>query len=397
MLQARHAAVVAGLGVAGQFVLPRGASAWEGAAASAFVGELPLAAFAVGIAAGVAVGGAVLVVSGAAKKSPKNVKGKHFAANVDAKNRMKAEQDTVPLARGSKHMRLEAEPTMPPVGMHARVGKHFASAEAVPGASGLEARVPSPEVTDYVYVAQRYVASERQQKKNALRSRGVASVLLERMDLKRGFPSIERGVSQVDNSDEWWVDLEPVTSSVTAAPAPKAMPLPELSIEEKRAIARENAAKRLAAERISRAVAQVDQGVYPELRTVEEVGEEEDLWTMALTAMDDLMPPIIFSDNVGNADTIDEPDGLELPTQFLRVRDRESVPEFHDATAFVDYALDDEFSQSATGVLRSRTGTFLKVIEGGTQSTARLERHTRASHETKANAYGKHFAEAAEA
>ena len=395
MFEARHAAVVAGLGVAGAFSLPRTASAWEGFALSSVLTEMPLLAFGIGIAGGFAVGGVVYAVHRVTRKPAPRAKGKHFAENIAVCYQLSDTQDTTPLLRGSKHMRLDAEFTVPVTGSHARRGKHFAVVIENPAPMSLDARIPSPEVIDYENVAQRYVLNEKQQKSKAIRSRGVAAVLLERMDLQRGFPSIERGVSQLEASESWWSDFEPVSANVTATPAPNAAALPELSIEEKRAIARENAAKRRAAERITRAIPQVDQGMYPELRTVEDIDDGEDLWTMALKAMDDLMPVAAFSDNVGTAETIDEPDGLELPTEFLRSRKREMVPEFYDTSAFIDFIVNDELARSSSDAVRRRS--TLKIIEGGTQSTGRLGRHTRPTREIRTSTAGKHFAVAAEA
>ena len=398
MFETRHAATVAGLGLGGVFAFPITSAAWEGLIPYSVLTETPGLGFAVGAVAGAAVIGVFAGVShltGKASKrngSNKRANGRHFAENVPAPQ-PQASMTEAPRP-ASRHMREGAEPTMPAVGAHARGGRHFAVASDVEQPLSLEARVPSPEITDYVSIAERYVSDERKQKSKATRAKGVAAVLVERMDLEKGFPTIERGVAQVDVSDTWWDDLEPVSVGVTAAPVPE---VHELTAQEKRTLARENAAKRRAAERITRAVPQIDQGVYPELRTAEDLDEGEDLWAMALAAMEDHMPQVVFSDNVGNADTIDEPDGLEPNTNFLRFPPRVVRPDINDTAAYIDYIVGDELARSSSDAVRRRSRSYLKLLEGGTQSTGRIGRHVRGTRELRASTSGKHFATAAEA
>lgn len=410
MLKARHAAIIAGLGIAGAYVLPNSALALEGVALSGAAAVNPYLAFPVGIVAGLAVGGLAYVAVRASQNSRAKPVGKHSAEYVDALNRERAAQNTIVEAHGAKHMRLDAEVTLAPVGAHARIGRHFATRAEAFAIETLEDRVPSPELADYESIAQGYVASERQEEKKAVRSRGVAAVLLERIGQKNDFPTIERGISKIDESESWWGDVDSVADTAVTASAPEELPLPELSAEEKRAIARENAEKRRAAEIITRSVPLVDQGVYPERRSAEELAEGEDLWTTALAAMDDLMPTEAFADNVGSAETIDEPDGLELPTEFLSIETHERVPEFYDATAFVDFAEGNETAQPTAPIEPQPAGAMFKVIEGGSQNTARLPRIPRASRPSRdaqiasrergddpANTTGRHFSEAKEA
>lgn len=403
MLEARHAAVIAGLGIAGMVAVPRSAVAWEGAALSAAIADMPIAAFAVGVVGGFAIGGIAYFVTQNGQIRPAKLDGKHFAEYVDELNRDRAVQNTAVTARSAKHMRLDVEPTLPPVGAHARTGRHFASQADAFSPQTLEDRVPSPEIVDYADVAQSYVANERQEKKKAARARGVAAVLLDRIEQK-SFPTIARGAAKIENSDSWWVDIEPVTPNVTAVSAPEPE-LPALTKQEKLALARENAAKRQAAEKITRAVPLVDQGVYPERRSAEELDDGEDLWTTALAAMDELIPSAAFSDTVGNVETIDEPDGLELPTEFLNLETHERVREFYDASAFVDFAVGNDVSQPTVAVEMQQGAGFLKVIEGGSQNTGRLDRRAKSTRESSrdgaressASVTGKHFAVAVEA
>lgn len=395
MFEARHAAVVAGLGVGDIIAFPTSAAALVAINPSALLEETPGLAFVVGAVAGFAVVGAFAGISHLVSKAgerPASANGRHFAENVA----VSAQPVTVSAAPAytSRHMRVDAEPTTPAVGAHARVGRHFASEIEEEKPLSLEARIPSPEITDYVNVAERYVSDERKQKNKAMRAKGVAAVLVERMDLQKGFPTIERGVSQVDLSESWWDDLEPVSPNVTAAPAPEPY---ELTPREKRILARENAAKRRAAERISRSVAQIDQGMYPELRTADDLDEGEDLWAMALSAMEDHMPQVVFSDNVGNADTIDEPDGLEANTNFLTFRARNRRPDINDTAAYINYIVGDELARSSSDAVRRRSKSYLTLLEGGTQNTGRVGRHVRGTRELQASSTGKHFAQAAEA
>lgn len=395
MFEARHAAVVAGLGLGEVIAFPTTASALVAINPSTILAETPGLAFVVGAVAGFAVVGAFAGISHLVSKAdeqPTNANGRHFAGNVVVSAQpMEAEAAPVYVSR---HMRVDAEPTMPAVGAHARTGRHFAVADDENKQLSLEARIPSPEITDYVNVAERFVNDERKEKSKAVRAKGVAAVLVERMDLQKGFPTIERGASQIELSETWWDDLEPVAPNVTATAVTD---LPELTTREKRILARENAAKRRAAERISRSVAQVDQGMYPELRTADDLDDGEDLWMMAMTAMEDHMPQVVFSDNVGNADTIDEPDGLAANTNFLTFRARAQRPEFNDTASFIDYIVSDELARSSSDAVRRRSRSYLTLLEGGTQSTGRVGRHVRGTRELQASSTGKHFAQAAEA
>ena len=137
-----------------------------------------------------------------------------------------------------------------------------------------------------------------------------------------------------------------------------------------------SAAKR--AEGISRRVAQVDEGAYPELRTGEDL-DRSDAWACALKSMDEKIAEqapsrdeIGFIDTVGGADTLDEPDNLELDTAFIPFRTPAGHPEVVDTDSYVDYLIEDEFSKNACPAVRRHSRHFLRVLEGGTHSSRRI-------------------------
>ena len=122
----------------------------------------------------------------------------------------------------------------------------------------------------------------------------------------------------------------------------------------------------------------VDEGAYPERRTVEELTADDD-WAAALRSLDELVAaelpkrdPIVFIDSVGGADTLDEPDNLEPDTAFIPFRPPAGHPEVVDTESYVDYLIKDEFSKSSSNAVRRTSRRFLQVIEGGTQRSAHL-------------------------
>lgn len=141
---------------------------------------------------------------------------------------------------------------------------------------------------------------------------------------------------------------------------------------------------------ISRHVSEVDLGVFPERRSADEL-ERHDMWEEALDAMGESygQNTVIFRDEVGGPSTIDDPDGLEGPTEFIEVRLPMAQTETMDTDTYVNYLLRNELSHSDNKVLRTSPHAHLRVIEGGT-GTLRTRR--RASETTTPTRVGRHYA-----
>lgn len=136
-------------------------------------------------------------------------------------------------------------------------------------------------------------------------------------------------------------------------------------------------------------VAEVNEGVFPERRSVDDL-DSHDAWEEALSAMGENLgqrSTPVFHDAVGGPGTIDEPDGLEGPTGFIPFRVPAAHPEVVDTPSYVDYLLRDEFSQNSSKALHRSARSHLRVIEGGTMPI-RLRRMDN----TSARSTARHFA-----
>ena len=162
------------------------------------------------------------------------------------------------------------------------------------------------------------------------------------------------------------------------------------------------ASARDAAASISSRVAYVDEGAYPERRTLEDLNED-DAWASALRSLDEKIAtvappqdPIGFIDGVGGADSLDEPDNLELDTAFIPFRAPGGHPEVVDTETYVDYLIEDEFSKNSSTAVRRSPRRFLRILEGGTQPNSR---HLADTAPSRGGRGGKHFSmpQAAEA
>ena len=236
--------------------------------------------------------------------------------------------------------------------------------------------------TDYSDIAEKYVSKKTQRERKSRRAGGVASALAERLGVNpfEGLPIIERADGTVgDVGTSWWNDalsssirtiediqdehLEPVTGSLESS-APSAASHFEQDTEASRRSAY-----------ISRNVAEVNVGIYPEHRTVAEL-DSDDIWERALEAMDERLPHVnanpVFMDAIGTIETIDEPDGLEGSTGFIPFKLHAGHPEVVDANSYVDYLIDDEFSRNPSKAARKSSRDFLTVIQGGSQKMRQL-------------------------
>lgn len=263
--------------------------------------------------------------------------------------------------------------------------------------------------------AEHYAQHESFKERMMTRAQGVREILSSRLSKNRysDIPVIERADGSVgDVGETWWsacVDEElqktgklagsqvaQVTGSVSAvaasAPAPAAsVPAPAPQALASAPAAAAPASKKPAAypqlsqgQRIARSIAEVDEGIYPMRREVEDL-EKKDLFEEALRAMGDAMPADqakapIFADSIGGSSTIDEVDDIEAATAFIPFKVPPAHPEIHDTKSYIDYLVEDEFRRSKQQKHRAHTRSnapaphapMLRVIEGGSQALPKL-------------------------
>ena len=296
-------------------------------------------------------------------------------------------------------------------------------------------QVPSSD--DYADVAEAYVHSRTVAERMRSRARGVAEVLSERLSASRmsGIPVIERADGSVgDVGEPWWDEAlaahegvaselrpeAPAPAPVPSSPAPAAQPVaPAWAEPQERTYASAapaaagpapaaaapavaSQATRVMPSRdiISARIASPALDAAPEASAPADITasaasaagqrwdeERQDLWSVALDALDeryqeqigmgpDPDPEPVFSDDLGDGATLDEPDGLERSTKFMTFRPQAGHPEVTDADSYVNLLIRQEFakSRSAHRLARRSFREHLKVIDGGTgeEPTSRL-------------------------
>lgn len=275
------------------------------------------------------------------------------------------------------------------------------TSENVPVRASLSNAKADHVARDYGDIAENYVHRETLRNRMTSRAQGVASVLRDRIGSNRmdGLPVITRPDGSVgDVGTGWWtravgsdaiagrvafVDDDAIPSDFTdlSMLSMPAMPSYEsLSASESLSSCAdaERAVRATRSQAILNRVAFVDEGIYPEKRSVEDV-ESDDVWESALTALDERIAAqspaaqgvASFSDTVGGSDTIDEPDGMAADTQFIPFRTPAGHPEVIDTDTYVNYLIGEEFSRNSSNAVRRTSRDFLRMIEGGTSSTSR--------------------------
>ena len=383
----RNPAVAAGLIGAG-FCVPTPALALSVDVVVPGILGSPAACFGVGVVTGAVVSGFVsALVCHALMSRSENIDdaalvGKHFRPAGSAVSE--------PFADKAEEAE-EAVPQMPAY-VSAATPSEPASAFA------LKPLVGSHAANDYEQIAENYVRKATFGARMATRAQGVAKALRERMgaDMMDGLPVIERADGSVaDVGTSWWntsVGLASITkiddyvegsdTGDLAIPSDFAASGKEMLVSAAQKTV-ENTAPRPAGEfshgSIADRIAFVDEGVYPELRDAKDSFSEDD-WASALKSMDDRLgaqvatyEPVIsapFEDIVGDADTLDEPDGLEQSTAFIPFKPMAGHPEVVDTESYVDYLIGDEFGRSESKATRNAAGRFLRVLEGGISTSA---------------------------
>ena len=270
------------------------------------------------------------------------------------------------------------------------------------------------DTNDYAVVAESYVRRLTFRERMATRAKGVAAVLQDRLgsgNMMDGVPVIRRADGTTgDVGTAWWdaavgdsIRRDGIESDFlddTASHEVEQGPLVQRSIPEA-SMPTQAAASPSAnpgRKEIGARVAQVDEGVFPERREVEDLGASEDAFAAALKALDERISeqePIAFDDGIGGSETIDEPDGLEGSTRFIPFRMPAGHPEVVDTDSYVDYLIGDEFSHNPSTAARRSSRDFLKVIEGGSQEMPVTGKDSRK--QGKGPHRPSHFAEAQEA
>ena len=115
-------------------------------------------------------------------------------------------------------------------------------------------------------------------------------------------------------------------------------------------------------------------------------GEQQDLWAVALSAMDekfkeqvamgpDATAPAFaiesFEDEAGGASTLDEPGGLEPSTQFMAFKPQANHPEVNDTGSYIDLLLNQELSKVKSREARKSFREHLRLIDGTGEMPAR--------------------------
>ena len=313
MTEGRNPAVVAGL-LSGLVLVAEPASAY--ALTANEIRQTPLGAIFTGIGVGLA---AVAIISGAALVVSRSVNRGEKIDEVEAKSQSAAtfqssdealsskqvsaasnfspeESIVIPLdssrrsiaAYKPKHMRasqwdmtgsirvqsaeLPVQPAEPPA------KKSQVVSTAAEGVLPVRAKkAPAHSTNDYAQIAENYTKLLSWRERTVARAKGAAAVLLERLgqDPMDGLPIIERADGTVgDVGTAWW------TKAVGEESITRDFGIAEIGAEAIPEDFTNHAAD------ISSRISYVDQGVFPEKRTIDEL-EHADDWTLALAAMDE--------------------------------------------------------------------------------------------------------------
>ena len=313
MTEGRNPAVVAGL-LSGLVLVAEPASAY--ALTANEIRQTPLGAIFTGIGVGLA---AVAVISGAALVVSRSVNRGEKIDEVEAKSQSAAtfqssdeaaspkqvaaasnfspeESIVIPLdssrrsiaAYRPKHMRASqwdmtgsirvqsAELPVQPAESPAK--KSQVVRTAAEGVLPVRAKkAPAHSTNDYAQIAENYTKLLSWRERTVARAKGAAAVLLERLgqDPMDGLPIIERADGTVgDVGTAWW------TKAVGEESITRDFGIAEIGAEAIPEDFTNHAAD------ISSRISYVDQGVFPEKRTIDEL-EHVDDWTLALAAMDE--------------------------------------------------------------------------------------------------------------
>lgn len=306
MTEGRNPAVVAGL-LSGLVLVAEPASAY--ALTANEIRQTPLGAIFTGIGVGLAavavISGTALVVSRAVNRGEKTdgVEAKSQSAATfqssdealsskqvsTASNFSPEESIVIPLdfsrrsiaAYKPKHMRASQWDMTGSIRVQSAelpAKKSQVVSTAAEGVLPVRAKkAPAHSTNDYAQIAENYTKLLSWRERTVARAKGAAAVLLERLgkDPMDGLPIIERADGTVgDVGTAWW------TKAVGEESITRDFGIAEIGAEAIPEDFTNHAAD------ISSRISYVDQGVFPEKRTIDEL-EHADDWTLALAAMDE--------------------------------------------------------------------------------------------------------------
>lgn len=402
----RNPAVLAGLMGMVALAAPQTAHALSLQDASDFALASPERAFALGVASGaLAVGvacGALCAVRARSRRNEEQVAA-GFAPVTGTSELLSTDLDEKVAADAPRprHMRV-AEAAPEP------------EAETAVSAVAQVPVVPSHATDDYGQIAENYVNRITFRERMARRAEGVAAALSGRIGsgMMDGLPVIERADGSVgDVGTSWWT-TEVGRERIDANTGFAADEVAQISIPSSFSADAARTALEAVCEQQSRAradiasrLAFIDEGVFPEHRSVAEAAADD--WEQALRSMEENLAadpetpnqdPIEFIDAVGNSETLDEPDNMEPDTSFIPFRTPAGHPEVVDTESYVDYLIEDEFGRNSSKAARRTSRRYLRILEGGTSATGTSMRHLSGSTNVRTRS-GKHFApvQAAEA
>jgi hypothetical protein len=230
----------------------------------------------------------MVIALDSSRRSIASYKPKHMKAaqwDMTGSIRVQSAEVNVPVKRTSRFAQSTARPASAKLAPKRESAKPEVSTENTSLVSaGAESilpvrakKAPAHSTNDYAQIAENYTKLLSWRERTVARAKGAAAVLLERLgqDPMDGLPIIERADGTVgDVGTAWWskaVGEESITRDFGIAEI-EAEAIPEDFTNH--------------SADISSRISYVDQGVFPEKRTIDEL-EQRDDWTLALAAMDE--------------------------------------------------------------------------------------------------------------
>ena len=404
MGESRNPAVVAGLLSVSALAAPQVAHGLSLGEAVSEVFTNPALSFSAGLVGGAfltgAIMGGVLLATMNKREAAMDHDDKPASAPTASEQKSEGEVKVEVKAEAPVEVKPEATPKAPAEVRHEKAGapRHMRAGQPAAEPKDAEeqdarhAHAPSHEAGTYEQIAENYVNKVSFRVRMAHRTQGVAATLRERMgaNIMDGVPVIERADGTVADLGASWLQQavgksEKSMNFITDTDS-FMIPSDFSRTDEERLV--ERAAR---AQGISRRVAQIDEGAYPERKNARDL-DETDEWIRALNSMDEHIAeqqaasrPASFIDTVGGADTLDEPEGLEPQTSVIPFRTPAGHPEVVDTGTYIDYLIEDEISKNPSPSVQRHTRRVLRLLEGGTSASARLS-------DTSSESVPKHFA-----
>lgn len=266
--------------------------------------------------------------------------------------------------------------------------------------------------TDYADIAENYVEKLSWKQRMASRAAGVKAMLTQRLgqDMLQDVPVITRADGSVgDVGTDWWdaamaanlrrdkfvlaaeKDFDIMSAHHHITPATPEVPQPVKPQVNPTVVPNTQFVSR--ADQIRCRIPEVDLGIYPEHRNTACVDNTEDLWNQAMTAMEarDTEPATAAGTPSDELDpsTLHAPD---TPTAVLPFRPVAGHPEVVDKSSYVDYLLRQEIENNGSDAVKRSSRDYLRVLEGGSMSSAPTLFNIARAEQAKSNYVPKHMA-----